>query len=273
MAPKHSAQPTGTRGSLSARQWSDLRQAARLARSESVSITWRRDGSILISPLTDCSKTAGNRQHEHGTESRTARDASEPQSMASDDCAPAKTASKKQQRDADRLQKWQAKQSAPQPTARWLLLTKRLLWTSRKASCDGVWTAWMRARASRLEARRKLRSVLWREWTRPHIAPPAHIGPPGSRLRARCQGLLVLGLRSCRDEYILGRARALTRHCSGGSREIGGWLHRHADAMVDHVASPGLAGLTTPVPKARSRSTRGGRGGRGGVSPGGTSPS
>ena len=63
MAPKHPAQ--ATRGNLSARQWQDLRQAARLARSEGVSITWRRDGSMLISPpkpLTDSSNTAGNRQ-------------------------------------------------------------------------------------------------------------------------------------------------------------------------------------------------------------------
>ena len=54
-----------TRGNLSARQWADLRQAARLARSEGVSLTWRPDGSILImppKPLNDSNHPAGNRQ-------------------------------------------------------------------------------------------------------------------------------------------------------------------------------------------------------------------
>lgn len=172
------------------------------------------------------------------------------------DGPPSKRELKKQQHDAGRLQKWLAKQPAmSQSTARWQLLSQRLLWTARKATCNAVWTAWMRLQS----ARQKIRRAVWREWTRPHIDPPAHIGPTGSRLRARCQGLLVLGQQSLRDAYILKRARAFTRHCSGGSRSVSGWLRQHTDAMVDSTASPGAG---TPVPKVRNRMSRGGRGGR-----------
>eukprot|EP00966_Prymnesium_polylepis_P027641 639131-Prymnesium_polylepis.1 len=55
----HPARPTATRGSLSARHWQALRQAARLARSEGVTVTWRRDGTIILAPLKDSPSTAG----------------------------------------------------------------------------------------------------------------------------------------------------------------------------------------------------------------------
>ena len=38
MAPSHSARSAATRGSQSARQWADIRQAARIARSEGVTV-------------------------------------------------------------------------------------------------------------------------------------------------------------------------------------------------------------------------------------------
>ena len=243
-----------TRGSLSARQWQDLRQAARLARSEGVSITWRRDGSILITPASQVSNNAGSQRCEQQRKQQAVPDSQPKDTQSMETVDSPRPQSKKQQRDAARLQEWKAKQAVSQSTAHWQLLTSRLLWTVRKATCNSAWTAWMRHR----QAVHKLRGLLWREWTRPHIAPPAHIGPPGSRLRARCQGLMVLGQRSLRDDYILERARAFTRYCSGGSREISGWLRQRA-AMVDSMASPGAA---TPVPKVRNRMSRGGRGGR-----------
>ena len=257
MAPnQHSARTKASRGSLSDRQWHDLRQAARLARSESVSITWRRDGSILITPAPQVSNIAGNRQRGQRMEQKATHDSQQKEQPMATDGPPSKRELKKQQHDAGRLQKWLAKQPAmSQSTARWQLLSQRLLWTARKATCNAVWTAWMRLQS----ARQKIRRAVWREWTRPHIDPPAHIGPTGSRLRARCQGLLVLGQQSLRDAYILKRARAFTRHCSGGSRSVSGWLRQHTDAMVDSTASPGAG---TPVPKVRNRMSRGGRGGR-----------
>ena len=66
---------------------------------------------------------------------------------------------------------------------------------------------------ARLEARRKVRNVLWREWTRPQIEPPplTPISPETARMgmRAIPSGLhlQILGARSLRDEYILKRAR------------------------------------------------------------------
>lgn len=256
MAPtQRPARATATRGSLSDRQWKDLRQAARLVRSEGVSLTWRRDGSILITPAPQVSNNAGSRQRGQQMEQHTTHDPQPMDTQPTESVDSPRPQSKKQQRDAERLQKWKAKQPASQSTARWLLLTHRLLWAARKVSCNAVWTAWMRHR----QVVHKLRSLLWREWTRPQIEPPAHIGPPGSRLRARCQGLLMLGQRSLRDEYILVRARAFARHCSGGSRHVSGWLRQRA-VMADPTASPGAA---TPASKVRTRMPRGGRGGRG----------
>jgi len=252
--PQRPAQPAASRGSLSARQWSDLRQAARLARSEGVSLTWRRDGSILIAPAPQVSHGAGNRQRGQRMEQQTAPQLQPMDTQPMETVGSPRPQSKKKQRDAARLQQWKAK-AVSQQMARWLLLTKPLLWRARRTHLDATFTAWMRTRL----AQQKLRSLLWQEWTRPHIPPPTHIGPPGSRLRARSQGLLVLGPRSCRDEYILKRARAFALHCSGGSREISGWL-RHRAARADSMASPGAA---TPVSKVRSRMPRGGRGGRG----------
>ena len=256
MAPKRPAQPrAASRGSLSARQWQDLRQAARLARSEGVTVTWRRDGTVLISPHTP-SANAGIRQQQ---KERAAPDAQPVDMQPMDTVGSPRQPSKiKQTRDAERAEADRALRASPF-MARWKLLITRQLWTTRKATCDAVWTAWMRRR----QVVRKLRSLLWREWTRRHIEPSAHIGPSGSRLRARYQGLMVLGLRSCRDDFILGRARAFAKYCSGSSRLVSGWLRQHADMADHHELSPRAAGLTTPVPKARTRKTHGGRGGRG----------
>jgi hypothetical protein len=272
MAPnQHPARTTATRGSLSARQWQDLRQAARLARSEGVSFTWHRDGSILISPAPQVSNHAGNRQRGQQVERPAAPD---PQPM---DTQPMETVdsprqqSKKQQRDAERLQKWRAKQPASQSAARWSLLTKPLLWRVRRTHLDATFTAWMR---TRLEARRMLRSVLWREWTRPQIEPPPlTVLSPASGIRVIPTGLQILGARSLRDEYILKRSRALLHRVfdgTGPTRAIWWWLSRR-DLARDSTPtlgarSPGAAGLTTPV-SARNRKKPRGRGGRGGMSP------
>lgn len=261
-----------SRGSLSDRQWKDLRQAARLARSESVSITWRRDGSILINPLLpskDSTQTAGNRQRGHGRREETTHDVSatlQPMDTAGSE----RTSSKKQQRDAARAEANRALKASPQ-MARWQLLTRRLLWTARKSTCNTVWTAWMRSRTpeARLETRRKLRGLLWREWTRPQIEPPPSPSlPPGCR--ALPAGLQVLGARSLRDEYILTRARAFTHHpsirshrASGLSKALWSWLgfQREMDFDRTHKAarSPETAGLTTPTSARNRKKTRGGK--------------
>ena len=184
----------------------------------------------------------------------------------------AKKLSKKQQRDADRAKEHRALKASP-TTARWELLVQRHSWAARKATCNAVWTAWMRTRASpeaRLEVQRKLRGLLWREWTRPQADPPPLPPlPPGcTRLPA---GLQVLGARSLRDDYILARARAFTNHpsirshrVSGLSKALWSWLgcRQGMDFDRTHPAarSREVAGLITPTSARSRKKTRNGKG-------------
>jgi len=214
MPRRHPVQSAGSRGSLNARQWQDIRQAARVARSEGVTITWRRDGSIAISPAPVSASTphkAGNQLREQERSHRTTRDAvAQPMDTAGSETIPSKKQLQKQERDAGRAEANRALKASPQ-LARWQLLSKRLLWTARKDTCNAIWTAWMRSRdpEARLEARRKVRNVFWREWTRPQIEPPPlPTVSPGSPMRVIATGLQVIGARSMRDEYILKRSRA-----------------------------------------------------------------
>ncbi len=96
MAPKHHARAAATRGSSSAHRWQDLRQYARLARSEGVSVEQRPDGGILITPLplTDSTNAAGKPQQGHGRKKGKTLDVSEPEPM---DTRGATQQSKKQQ--------------------------------------------------------------------------------------------------------------------------------------------------------------------------------
>jgi len=271
MPSKHPARPAGSRGSLSARQWQDLRQAARLSRSEGVTVTWRRDGSIAISPAPSVfastpTTTAGSRQRGQAKTQDTTRDADAPKPMETDGNERA-TASKKQQRDARRLLEYQESKRMSQSTARWLLLTQRQLWAARKTSCNAVWAGWMRSRTpeARLATRRKLRGLLWRAWTHPQIAPPQS-SPVPRGCTVIPTGLQVLGMRSFRDEYIRTRARALSQHsprACGLSKALWSWLgfRRVIDFDRTHKAarSPETAGLVTPTSARGHKKSRGGK--------------
>ena len=238
----------------------------------------RRDGSVHISPqapLKDSTHTAGNRRCGNERREETTRDAgAHPQPM--DTTGSERTSSKKQQRDAKRAEANRALMASPQ-LARWQLLAQRLLWTARKVACSTVWTAWMRSRTpeARLEARRRVRNVLWCEWTRPHIEPPpvTVLSPEATRMGMRVgppSGLQILGARSLRDEYILKRARALLhlpavrglRH-AGMSKTLWAWLgfRQEMDFNRIHKAarSPETAGLTTPTSARSRKKTRGGK--------------
>ena len=274
------AQSSARRG-FSDRQWKDFRQAARRARSEGVSITWRPDGSVVFNPLTtpliDSTK-AGNRLRGH-EKSGTPRDRSVQQPTETVGGQHAKTTSKKQQRDARRLQEYQETKRAPPTGAQWLLLTQRLLWTARKASCNVVWTAWMRSRTpeARLAVQRKLRDLLWREWTRPQFSPPP-TSPVPKGCRAIPTGLQVLGVRSLRDEYIRKRAGAFLQHpsvCSLRSRgtsicagkALWSWLGYRRELDFDHewgwktphsmVRNAEAADITTPASGRNRKKSRG----------------
>ena len=268
-APKRPAQPAATRGSLSARNWQDIRQAARLARSEGVEITWRRDGSISISPghHKDSFKAAGEPQPSNVKTKKTTHDSSKPQPMDTTDSAQATKLSKKQHRDTQRAKEHQALCASPS-TARWKLLTQKLVWRAHRIILDSTFTAWRLSRTpeARLEVRRKLRSLLWREWTRARTdAPSSPTAPPGSRMVVIPTGMQVLGSRSLRDDYILARARAFISHTNaqGSSRALWSWLGFRRVIDFDRI-HPGTrsretAGLTTPASTRNRKKSRGGQ--------------
>ena len=198
-----------TNGSLSARQWQDLRQAARLARSEDVTITWRGVNNITIhpgSPRLSGPDRGGQEVRSTRPRDKGATHPPEPEGTPA--------LSKKQQRSARRLQEHRGKMRAePEPgqpglvAERWHTLTQAALRRSRWQQSQAVWTQWMRARLSpRRDACRKLRLAFWREWTRPQFAPGPGISETADPERQL--GFADLGPRSHRDEYILKLARA-----------------------------------------------------------------
>ena len=269
MAPKHHARAAATRGSSSTHRWQDLRQYARLARSEGVSVEQRPDGGILITPLplTDSTNAAGKPQQGHGRKKGKTLDASEPEPM---DTRGATQQSKKQQRDVRRAMAFQARPTSPS-TARWKLLTQRLTQNARQAILDSTHAAWKRSRTpeAQREARRKWRALLWREWTRPRFAPPPMPVLPAGCVRI-LTGVQVLGARSLRDEYFLSRARALSRAAGiSVSYDIARWLRQPrlrqapSNRTVGAKTSQGTAGVSTPVSsRSRKKKSRDGSGGQ-----------
>ena len=125
-----------------------------------------------------------------------------------------------------------------------------------------------RTHEARLEVRRKLRGLLWREWTRRQIEPPL-LPPLPAGCKGLADGLQVLGARSLRDEYILARARALTNHpsmrshrASGLSKALWSWLgFRRAmdfDRTYPAARSREAAGLIPPTSSRIRKKSRGG---------------
>ena len=270
MAPKHHARPAATRGPSSARLWQDLRQCARLARSEGVSVERRPGGGILITPLplNDSTNAAGNPQHAHEKKKKSTPDAgAEPM----DTRGPAPQPSKKQQRDERRAKDDQALRASPF-IARWTLLTQRLVRDARRTILDSTHSAWKRSRTpeAQLETRRKWRALLWGEWTRARFAPPPMPALPAGCVRIP-SGVQVLGARSLRDEYLLSRARALSRAAgiSVSYDDIARWLRQPglrqapSNRTAGAKTSQETAGVSTPVSsRNRKKKSRGGSGGQ-----------
>ena len=93
---------------------------------------------------------------------------------------------------------------------KWATLTFLVARAARAKYRGDTFTAWMRSRLSpRRDARRKLRSVFWQEWTRPQFGGSV-VDP-------------VLGLTSHRDEFIRARVKhfeaALEAHTAAKLRE------------------------------------------------------
>ena len=177
MAPSSSAQqPASKRGSLSARQWQDLRQAARLACSEKVTLVVH---GVKISP-----------DHQHAGNSRADRDGAHdtgqvqqrqqqrqqpqqppPQSVDTagapatevSDSMEIEHVTKRQQREARR----RAEHVPRRCVNRWLTFTQKALWTARRQHLDAVFTAHMRTRLRpERNAQHKLHDLLTRACTR-----------------------------------------------------------------------------------------------------------
>jgi hypothetical protein len=130
------------------------------------------------------------------------REAATPRSTAQPmDTGDAAVLTKKQQRDATRRLEFRTKKRIKC----WQHLTSSVLRRSRWQAGQDVWTKWMRDRL-RGGPRRKLRSLLWREWTRPQFDGTPAL--PESADLPRQLGFAGIGRRSHRDVFILERARA-----------------------------------------------------------------
>ena len=187
MEPSSSARrPKANRGRLSAGQWQDIRQAARLARSEKVTLVVH---GIKVIPAMD--STAGSRQRSGGAAHDSGR------APSATEAAPAEArTNKKTERDVQRA----ADNRASKRIARWKQMVKRMryeyIWMP-------VFTQFMRASMSpKRDARRKIRAALWQEWTRPQFDGGGTSAEPFGEPSP-------LGLMSHRDRYILRRASSV----------------------------------------------------------------
>ena len=219
-------------GSLSARQWQEIRQAARLARSEGVEIT--RFG-FTIRPAPGSNSTVP---------------ASESTTRGPAAATPSPSKKQPTQRNVQRAQDYRARAQAAQ---RWLPLVRRLLRTGRKVIRDNVWTSWMRARMSpRQDVRRKLHDLLWRAWTTPQFGSSS--APRDLSLRDKYRRE---SFNTARDRMRVTIAKAIQ-----AQEEI---LMTCPDPGRPSLPTRGVdeAGLKTPTSARVGKKSRG-RGGRGG---------
>ena len=218
-------------GSLSARQWQEIRQAARLARSEGVEIT--RFG-FTIRPAPDSKHTV------RGVEPHEARGATQSQQSST---------SQSSSRNAKRALEFQERMRLQKL---WLPLTRRLLRKHRKESRDALWTSWLRARLShRSEVQRKLRDLLWRAWTLPQFGSSSgnqDLSHRDKYRRASFRG--ACALMSVRITAVIQAQDEILSTCPEPDRPS------LPTRGVDE------AGLTTPASARRGKKSRG-RGSRG----------
>ena len=128
-------QASAARGSLSARQWQDLRQAARLARSEGVTLVMH--GVKVSGEKTTTARQEAPRQ-QAAAQRDAAQGAGDAQPMDTTAGAPAAVSDNSQQRrDARRLKEFLERKRAE----RWLPLVKSLLRAAHRNTLDATWTA------------------------------------------------------------------------------------------------------------------------------------
>ena len=121
MPSPHPAQ-AARRGSLSARQWQEARQWARLARSEGVEINWRGNNNVSFKPLGSARAEPQAPPVSRPREAATPRSTAQPM-----DTGDAAVLTKKQQRDATRRLEFRTKKRIEC----WQRLTSSVLRRSR----------------------------------------------------------------------------------------------------------------------------------------------
>ena len=149
-------------GYIGARQWADIRKAHRFA---------KKDGAtFIVHGVTVIGGTADKENHVQPFKSSTEMPARGTRSsQPTEAVGSARDVSKKQQRNAQRLEEYQAMRVG----LRWLPLAQCLLRRSRAIVRDTVWTGRMR---EKLAIREKTRALIMRAWT--HAQQHAHVRPP-----------------------------------------------------------------------------------------------
>jgi hypothetical protein len=157
-------------------------------------------------------------------------DSQQQQPMETSSSSSTQAKSKEQQRSEQRLQEFQEAKRAAQCGARWLPLVHETLRRGKAIWRSRVWTEYMNIRIqTRLLARAKIRTLLWREWTRGRIehAPPP---PDTPRTQHAWTGLQILSPLSSRDMYIYNRAKAfvsaIAKLGDGGGTAVNGGYGR-----------------------------------------------
>ena len=280
MAPSPSAQqPAAKRGSLSARQWQDIRQATRIvARSPKVTLTMHNviiSGGQQLGDRADRGGLHGSGQTQQQQQRRREPTQQQQQSTATVDASATEVsdsnsmevehATKRQLRDARR----RAMHIPRRCRDVWRRFAQKARWTVRRQLLDDSFTTFMRTRLGpkqgaqrqlrslaararthslhrRARLLHRLRDLLWRAWTARLFALTTEWGQS-------------LGMCSLRDRYIYERAAALApkliklgliRDRDGGNRRRGRTATRRDadDADISDARHPG--GRTASARKA-----------------------
>ena len=217
----------------------DLRQLARLARSEGVSLTLH---GVRVDPLKGAPKGSETKGGTAGKDKAPKADSQGRESMETSDSRP--QVSKRSQRSTQRLQDFQKeKQREAVCAARWQPIIQLVTRQIRAKHTADVWTAWMRSRC----ARAKLRRILWKAWTTPNPA----IGSSRAAM-PWVRAPTCLATLSLRDAYILRRVRAFAAQANldwanGPMKSSPGCCHR-CPPLEDDMAEEGESEVEDPQP-------------------------
>ena len=261
MKRQHPKEAAANRGCLSARHWSDIRQAMRLTRSEGGVLILH---GVKVLPSDDAASESLLQSFQPAKNAT--RDARKPPKTEAVTGAGASTSKRlhAQQRSAQRLADYNEAKRAAACGARWQPIVQTVLSRSRAKQRAEVWTSWMH---SKMEVRAKLRNLFLREWRRPHleykVPKPT---PPGSRWQRLPTGHDLLSPLSYRDRHILNRAKNFVAvaapHSRGTNKCAWAWLrlaYPYSDSDFD-LENYGVNHAESPPPRAKKAKGKKSRG-------------